>query len=291
MKRFISAIIILMTLCLFLIACCAGCKDKQEDESVFTVMSFNIRTAATEDDNNNLWTNRRQEVISLIKNRAPDLIGFQELSMIQYDFVEEALMEDYEIYKVYRGPFPFFNECSAIFYKKERFKLIDSQSFWLSETPDQISVGWDASTHRICSMVTLEDKVTGKVFSHFNTHLDHKGIIAREQSVYLLKERIASNNLPAILTGDFNFNEESDFYQNLVEGNLRDTKYLAPEKATDCGGTYNGFGKSHPKSPIDFIFTTENDFEVLSYKIIRDSYRPGYYPSDHFPVMATLKQL
>lgn len=275
-----SAFLILI----FAIAFCVVGSSCEKKEYPIKVMSFNIRCIAFEPELNNMWVNRKDRVLQLIKDYDPDIIGFQELKEGQYVFLKENL-EGYGYYGEHRGPFILTSEAAAIFWKKDRFEALEKETFWLSETPNQMSKGWDADLERICTRVTFKDKLSKQTFSHFNTHLDHKGTVARTEGLKLILNRIEESALPTILTGDFNFSEGTDRYQLILDQNLVDTKYQSPQENSDSGGTYNGFGTPNSDKPIDFIFTTK-DFEAHSHKIIRDSDEEGNYPSDHFPIIS-----
>lgn len=288
MKRITSICLIIVLFIVLLLAGIVGCTKKVITS--LSIMSFNIRCIAVEENDANIWKNRKQEVIDVINKYQPDLIGFQEITIPQYEFMEDNLSDMYGNYAVFRSKSEFFNECAAIFYKKNRFTVQDEETFWLSETPDVLSKGWDAYIERVCSKLTLLDKNTNKVFNHYNTHFDHEGAVAKEQSVYLLLEKVKSSNLPSVVTGDFNIHEQSPNYNRLVSETLQDTKFLSPEEFSDLGVTYNGFGKYEEGLPIDFILVTEGDFVTQSYSIIRDADDEGNYPSDHFPIISVLQQ-
>lgn len=282
MKKFLIFIIIASVLSGMLIMM-NGC-NKEQPETGIRVMSFNIRTIAVENDPLNRWINRKEFVIDVIKHYDADLIGFQEVKPSQYTYLQEQLTE-YNYYGVERSGLG-YDEYAAVFYKKARFELLEEGTFWLSETPDVVSKGWDANIHRVCSWVKLKDLNADKEIYLYNTHFDHQGELARANSVTLLLERIGDKK-NVIVTGDFNLSENSDLYNNLVATVLNDSKYLAPETARDTGGTFNGFGTRNDTLPIDFILLTGNDFIVNNYVIIRDN-REGYYPSDHYPLYSDI---
>lgn len=281
MKKLISVLlisIIIITMMMITTSC------KEEIDTSIKVMSFNIRTMTNEADEMNNWSNRKDFVLSIINEYDADLIGFQELKYSQYEFMKENLTE-YGYYGIDRTG-TLFGETVAIFYKKSRFISLEEYTFWLSETPETVSLGWDAKIHRTCSVVKLRDLLTDKVITHYNTHFDHQGVEARANSGTLLLERI-SQTQGEIVTGDFNFPEGNAVYNTLISGTLKDVKYLAPADNTDTGGTFNGFGLSGSTMPIDFIFVNNAYFKVNKYSIIRDT-RDGYYPSDHYPIISII---
>lgn len=258
-----------------------------DGDATLTVMSFNIRTFSIELNSVNMWENRKESILSVIADNSPEIIGFQELKQGQYDYMKEQLAGEYDYYGIFRDNMPYFSESTAVFYKRKRFEVLDKKTFWLSETPEEMSIGWDASINRIWTQIRFKDKRSGKEFAFLNTHLDHMGEVARHESAMLLNRRISEMNCPAILTGDFNFNENSPHYSWLTADKLADTKYLAAD--SDTGGTFNGFKENAGSSPIDFIMVTDGHFEVDSYKIIRTRNPKGTYPSDHFPIKTVVR--
>lgn len=286
MKKFLAIVVLIVLLsALFIVA--ATAIDYQGGDAKLTIMSFNIRTFSIETNAVNMWGNRQESVLSVIAENDPDIIGFQELKQAQFDFMKEQLAKEYDFYGTFRDDVPYFSESTAVFYKRKRFKVLEKNTYWLSETPEKMSVGWDASTNRIWTQLKFKDRRTGKEFAFINTHLDHKGDVARHESVMLLNRRINAMNCPAMLTGDFNFNENSPHYDWLTADSLADTKYLAAD--SDTGGTFNGFKENYGSSPIDYIMVTEGHFDVDLYNIIRTRNPKGMYPSDHFPIKAVVR--
>lgn len=184
-------------------------------------------------------------------------------------------------------------EYAAIFYKKNQLSLLDSGNFWLSPTPERASLGWDAACIRICTWGKFQDKVSGKQFYFFNTHMDHVGTVARRESARLILKRInqLSKGLPTILTGDFNVDQTDEIYQIFSNSwVLRDCYTNALQRMTPTG-TWNDFMQdSRSKSRIDHIFVS-SDFKVPHYAIFTNSYWLGKSRrniSDHYPVMVKL---
>ncbi|MGI6701782.1 MAG: endonuclease/exonuclease/phosphatase family protein [Christensenellales bacterium] len=274
---------ILIILCIIVVPF-AGC-NKETDTS-FRVMSFNIRTIASEPNPLDNWSNRKDFVLEVLDKYDADIIGFQELIIpIQFDVVAGHLT-GYGSYGLVREGGS-VGECTAIFYKKSRFELISSETFWLSETPEKASKDWDAGSYRTCTVVKLKDLITGKEITHYNTHFDNHSDLARTNSVNLVLERMGDLD-GVILTGDFNFHEGTDNYLRIISENLSDSKYLAPEDCSDTGGTTHGFGTHTRETPIDYILLTESFFKVNKFQIIRDTDENGRYPSDHFPIYADI---
>ena len=202
----------------------------------------------------------------------------------------------YAVYGVGRDDGKQRGEFAPIFYRKDRLELLDSDTFWLSPTPDKVgSRGWDAAITRIASWVKLKDKRTGEAFYVVNTHFDHRGASARHESAKLLvkqlREKFADH--PVILTGDFNTLPGSAPYRALtISGEnddpsaFEDTFGVSAAKPIGPDSTWNGFRAIVPKRRIDFIFVTPA-IGVLSHRTLDDQ-RDGRFPSDHLPVVATL---
>lgn len=252
------------------------------------VGTYNLRYANPR-DTGNMWENRAPIVASLIRFHNFDVFGTQEGLLNQLEDISKVLPQ-YERYGVGRDDGKDAGEHSAIFFKKERFKLLDKGDFWLSETPDKPSLGWDATCcNRICSWVYLQDKQSKKEFYFFNAHYDHQGKIAREESSKLILEKIKAiaGKKPTILTGDFNGSHSSSWYQRVANsGTLIDT-YTRAKNPYANNASFNSFKRNVPGNDIiDHIFTTGN-FEVIRWGILTDSYH-GKYPSDHFPVLAEI---
>ncbi len=253
-----------------------------------TVMTFNIRGNFFYTDlGDKSWYNRAENVVSQIADNAPDIIGFQEVQKSQQKFLSSHLVGYNSVLK-YRDDAP-FTEATPVYYRADKFNLISSDSFWLSETPDTMSKGWGAGNYRICSYAQLEEKATGKQFMVFNTHLDHKSDEARVGGIQLVLDKIAgAGSLPAMLMGDMNDKEGSVMYNKAVEDFL-DTKYEASDTMDYI--TYNGWGareNTAESSPIDYIFMTKTGFDVESYKVLKNKV-DGMYTSDHSPVVVKLK--
>ncbi len=283
MKKILKVImvIILLGISVLGVACAQGFKD-----TTLVVMSYNIRTFTLDEKPENAWRNRDQLFIQHINDNDPDIIGMQEVSEFQADFIIENLA-DYDYVLQYRDPIPGFTEASPVFYKKDKFTLLDSGTFWLSDTPEVMSNTWGGACYRICTFVVLKHNASGKVFAHFNTHLDHKSKLARENGLTLIMERMALCSHPSILTGDFNFNEENELY-DFVTTRLDDTKYISPD--TMSSGSFHNFGKIDITngSPIDFIMVSKDDFVPVSYKVLIEDYE-GRFTSDHYAVKSVIK--
>jgi len=253
------------------------------------VATFSIRLQNS-GDTGNLWSQRSTHVASLIRFHQFDVFGTQEGFRNQLNDIKSELPE-YEYYGVGRDDGKEAGEHSAVFYRKNRFSVLKSGDFWLSETPDQPSKGWDAKCcNRICSWVQLTDKQTGKTFFFFSVHFDHEGKIARVESSKLILQRINSiaGNEPVIFVGDLNGDKQTEWYKNLDASELLDDTYKQVQYPYSANGSFNGFGKNiSAPGIIDHIFTTKH-FIVKRWGILSDSYY-GKYPSDHFPVLADVE--
>lgn len=261
-------------------------------DSQFRVMTYNIRYAGDEKtDGINAWSKRKELVSSMIRFNNADIVGVQEALLNQLDDLT-TLLDGYSWFGVGRDDGMNKGEFSAILFKADRFKVIEQSTFWLSDTPDVPSMGWDAAFPRVVTWGKLKDKRTQKEFYIFNTHYDHLGEAARINSSMLLKKRITEifKGSPVILTGDFNSQISTEAYQIIVNQSDHDfSLYDAQSKSKiDHHGshvTFNDFGKSiEPGNKIDFIFVTK-DFDVLQHGVI-DETVDGRYPSDHMPVIA-----
>lgn len=280
---------------LLLLLCIAGCSYFVNAQTM-TVATYNIRNDANLDDakNGNGWQQRLPEVCNLIKYYDFDIFGTQEGLYHQLENMKEQLPEmDY--IGVGRDDGKQAGEYSAIFYKKDKFKLLDSGNFWLSNNSSKPNMGWDAVCIRICSWGKFKEKTSGKEFYMFNVHTDHVGVKARKEGAKLILEKIKkiAGKKPVILTGDFNSDQNSESYMLLNTTNqLRDSYELSPIKYAN-NGTFNSFNLTRKTDErIDHIFIN-NDFKVIRYGILTDIYwdrnSVPRVASDHYPVAAELE--
>ena len=253
-------------------------------ENAVRVISFNVRC---KDDIYGKVRDRAVFVAETIKAYAPDSFGVQEATAQWLDLLDGALGEAYahvgEPRDNSRG-----TEYSAVFYRKDKFTLLDSGTEWLSETPQQAgSKSFYSSYPRICTWATLQNKQTGLVYTHLNTHLDHLLEYTREKQADVLVKQIEALEArgPVVCTGDFNTEEGAKAYK-VVAAALDDTKMTAAE--TDSGKTFYNYGRLIAKEkPIDFIFVTKGT-PVQRYKII-DNTAEGMYLSDHYGLCADVE--
>lgn len=251
------------------------------------IATFNIRYDNPR-DSGNLWADRKAYVASLIRFHDFDVFGTQEGLKHQLDDIQQQLPQ-YERYGIGRDDGQTKGEYSAIFYKKEKFTLLKSGDFWLSETPDKPGFGWDARINRICSWVQLKDKVTGKTFYCFNVHYDHQGMVARRESSKLLlsKIRSISGKDPVILTGDFNGDHRSEWYESIAHSGVLKDSFREVKHPYVNNGTFQNFGRNFNTADIiDHVFISTH-FTVKRWGVLTDSYS-GKFPSDHFPVLTEI---
>ena len=251
------------------------------------VMSYNLRLDI-ESDGENKWSNRREFLIDQVKFYAPDFMGVQEALPQQMNYIDEALSNYNFTGKGREGESK--GERSAIFYNSEKFKLLQENTFWLSETTEKPSKGWDAAYNRICSYGLFQDKNTKKKIWVFNTHFDHVGDVARTESAKLILSKINSinkENLPVILTGDFNLEETTEPIK-VIESGLDNAKKVCTGLVFGPEGTFNNFEFNKPVTiRIDYIFVSKKGLEVIKFATLSDS-KNCRYPSDHLPIYAEI---
>jgi endonuclease/exonuclease/phosphatase family metal-dependent hydrolase len=259
-------------------------------------MSFNLRYAEANDGENS-WDYRSDLVVETIRRYEPDLLGTQEMLARQGEFLDERLPGHTRV-GVGRADGATGGEFTGILFKTDRFEMVDQGTIWLSPTPSAPSVGWDAELPRIMTWVKLRDRQENAApLAFLNTHWDHVGARARVESARLIHRWLAENapDYPVIITGDFNCDVDSEPYHALVDDRpdgvhlIDPHRQLRPELTGVAGGTFHGFtGKVVLCGRIDWILCSRN-FAPLSAEIERINYG-GRYPSDHFPITATLKR-
>lgn len=252
------------------------------------VMTYNIRLSL-ESDKENSWTNRKDDALALMNYYHPDYFGVQEAVPQQMVDIKTSL-KDYDYVGVGRDDGKNQGEYSAIFYDKNKLEVLKSGTFWLSETPEKPSKGWDAAYNRICTYALFKLKKGGKKFYAFNVHFDHVGNLARVNSSKLILAKIKElnpENLPLTLTGDFNLTEDSEPIK-IISQSLDDTHYHSKKPHYGPKGTFQAFDVNVPaKDRIDYIFV--KGFEVESNRTINDRRENLLYPSDHFPILAEIR--
>lgn len=295
----------------FLAFMLSGCAQKK---TPVVVASYNIRYDNPH-DGTNVWANRKEHVKALIRFHSFDIFGIQEGMFNQVNDIAE--LQQYAWYGKGRDDGKQAGEHCAIFYKKERFRLLDSGDFWLSETPDKPTIGWDSRVNkRICSWGRFRDRVNKNEFFFFSVHFDNLGAVARRESAKLMVSKIKeiAVDRPVICVGDLNSTPETEQIATL-ETILNDAYKITeippygPER-TSSGFQYDpdrerrmdsllvartrqrdeeSSGNSAPVRPrsrrIDYIFTS-GQVKVLNYGVITDFYGECRFPSDHFPVVS-----
>lgn len=271
---------------LLLFLALASALAAQEQPSVH-VMTFNIRLD-TPDDGINRWGNRKDWVADLIRHYNPDVFGLQEALSHQIDDLAECLSE-WAWVGVGRADGKKAGEFTPVFYRKDRWKLLDSGNFWLSEEPDKPgSIGWDAALPRVATWVKLQHIQTGREAWFVNTHFDHRGNKARQESALLILRRLDKvlHTAPVVFMGDLNTLPGSTPIQLLEGSALADARELSKYPPYGPEGTFNGFELGAYGGRIDYVFV--NGFwKVLEHVTISD-HIDKRHPSDHFPVLVEL---
>lgn len=267
---------------------CSSTKDKTSE---ITLATFNIRFDNPQDSLNN-WKYRKDNVADFIRTQNLDIVGMQEVLHNQLEDLKARLPEYAEV-GVGREDGKTKGEYAPIFFKKDRFEILDNNTFWLSQYPDSVGfIGWDGACTRIATWAKMKDRQNGKIFMAINTHFDHIGTEARRKGALLIIEKIKEivGDKPAVLTGDFNVNELSEAYNTLTTNSfvLKDAHKEAETKQ-GVDYTFHNFGKIKPSSceKIDFIFITPN-IKVSSSYIPQEANQEGRFLSDHNPEVVHL---
>lgn len=260
-----------------------GDHGPEAPRSDLRVMSFNIRYGSAHDGPNH-WLLRGSYVLSTIRAFDPDLLGLQESQPLQASFLDAAL-GSHEAYGPGRSGPDEEDEACTLLWRRARFEPLARGTFWLSPEPERVaSRGWDAALPRICTWARLRDLHTGVTFVFANTHLDHRGREARLESARLIAHRFEDEHV--LLVGDFNAGESSEPMQVLRVAGLVDPFRVLHPDAPEVG-TFTGFRDEPGEAKIDHVFT-RGPVDVLAATIDRSRF-DGRWPSDHFPVTATLR--
>lgn len=267
-----------------------GGEGEDPDAVKFRLASYNIRHAAAADvETGNGWDVRKYALTNLILNHDFDMIGTQEGNDTQLSDLK-TMMPNYDyVAHPYGGPNGKLHNC-ATFYKKAKFEVLDRGVFWLSETPDVASIGWDATDTRICSWTKFREKSKGKEFYIFNTHFYYQYTTARQNSGKLLIDKVKAiaGDTPSLSTGDFNSTPSTSQISTILTF-LKDAYDMteSPREGPNGTGLPGGVFQGTPGSRIDYIFVTTH-FRVLDYAVLTDMYNNGHYPSDHLPVTSVV---
>ncbi len=254
-----------------------------QQNATLNVASYNLRYSAAQ-DGVNAWTHRKEMVKSLVRYHEFDIFGTQEGLIDQLD--DLAAMKEFAFVGVGRDDGKQGGEHSAIFYRKSRFSLLQSGDYWLSQTPDRPSLGWDAvCCKRIASWAQFRDLVTGKAFFFFSVHFDHQGEQARRESAQLMVRKIKeiAGDAPVICAGDLNSTPETEQVKTL-QTLLADAYRVSVMPAYGPTGTFNDFKLEGPlEARIDYIFVSDR-VTVLKYAALTD-FKERRFPSDHLPIV------
>jgi len=250
-----------------------------------TVMSYNIRCGSCErPDNINHWSRRKFLVADLIRRSRADVIGLQEAELFQVkDLV--SLLEGFDWVGVGRDDGVEKGEMNAVLVRRSAYAIASYKTLWLSDTPERVSRGWDAALNRTVTVLKLKSHQTGQDLYFLNTHFDHMGQGARDESARLIVRTVQAlgEDVAVVLTGDFNARSDFAGYKTL-SSRLQDAAVVSRTPAAGGGITFNGFGTDlQPGNKIDYVFVSPGQV-VQSHTVVTE--RVGaLYPSDHFPLV------
>lgn len=292
--------LLLFTAAAAMLAAACSTSAEKEEAATMTVATYNVRLSNHGDSvQGDGWGSRAPHLTDVVKKYGFEIFGTQEG---KYHQLQDMLAQlpGYDYIGVGRDDGAKKGEHAAIFYDKNLFEVLDHGDFWLSETPDSVSFGWDAVCRRICTWGKFRHKPTDKVFVYFNLHMDHVGTVARAESAKLILQKIKEfpEPLPAMLSGDFNVDQKSESYLLLNNSGVMKDAFSTADSVDITQGTFNRFNPethyftddNQPRR-IDHIFLTP-EFDVKDYKVITDTYTSTdtlgnaclRTPSDHYPV-------
>lgn len=258
-----------------------------EKVSYYKIISFNVRySSAPEIDGDNRWELRRDASVKMVAQQKPLAMGLQEACPDQIDFLDLNLT-GYKHIGVGRDDGKRAGEMMAIYYDTTRLTLLDSGTFWLSETPEKVSLGWDAACNRTCTWGHFKMIDTDFEFLYFNTHLDHVGSLARKNSIKLIVDKMTElnpDNVPVFLSGDFNSTTDDPIFDPL-KASLKDAREVSA--ISDKIITYNGFGtvtdnpNTRKEWVIDHIFFS--GVNPMAFMVLNGNYGVPFI-SDHYPI-------
>ena len=266
---------------------CQAVHGSNNDNNEYKIISYNVRfSSAPETDGANRWELRRDASIKMVAAQKPLAMGLQEACPDQIDFLDQNLT-GYKHIGVGRDDGNRAGEMMAIYYDTTRLTLLNSGTFWLSDTPDKVSIGWDAACNRTCTWGHFKVNDTGFEFLYFNTHLDHVGSQARRNSIKLIVAKMAElnpNNVPVFLSGDFNSTTDDTIFEPL-KASLKDAREVSA--ISDKNITYNGFGKvidnpdTRKEWVIDHIFFS--GVNPVAFRVVMCNFGVPFI-SDHYPI-------
>lgn len=254
-----------------------------KSDKTLKVISYNIRNSRAHDGDND-WDKRKPATDAMIAEQQPDIFGLQEAYQNQVEYLKETC-PDYDCVGVPRDDGKEKGEIMSIFWNTKTQKMIKWGNFWLSETPEEPSYGWDAACRRTATWALLKDKRSNKKYYYVNTHLDHRGAVAQANGLKLIVDRIQDINpegYPMVLTGDFNVTPDNPCLNSLV-GRMESVRAIAPK--TDTLATFNGWGKA--AEVIDYVYISGFS-KALSYETLNKTYLDIPYISDHYPIVAII---
>ena len=265
------------------------------------VGTYNIRLKVASDSvNGEVWSKRCQVMCDQLNFMSPDIFGTQEVLHPQLVDMLKGL-DGYDFIGVGRDDGKQGGEYAAIFYKKDRLRLLDYGNFWLNETPDRPALGWDAACIRICTWGHFRDRQTKREFYFLNLHMDHVGVRARAESAKLVMQRITqmtdSGKKLAILTGDFNVPQTDELYSIFTQSGILKDCYANAANRFAENGTYNGFDYHfYTTERIDHILVTPAT-TVDAFAVLTDGYwrkdmngkMSRRTLSDHYPIFARIR--
>ncbi len=268
-----------------------GCRYTKDKDSI-SIMTLNVRYDNPR-DSVNAWPNRSELVCDFIRDQDPDIFGMQEVLWHQYTYLDSVLT-GYASQGVGRDDGMKAGEMTPVFYKKDKFDLIRTITFWLSETPGfPGSKSWGSSLPRVVTWMELVNKDSHEHLYFFNTHFAHDSDSARRMSSEMLLNEVTeiAQGFPFIITGDFNMPPDSRGYKILTgpEASVslfRDSYFVSEEKPKGPSYTFNGFSDEPGSGRIDYIFV-RNGIRVLEHKTIIKK-EGGVFLSDHWPVIARI---
>ena len=276
MRKIFSIVLFALALCV-----AVSCSTEQAKEPI-KVISYNIRCGVNPgQDGENNWEYRKQASINMINDEKPTIFGLQEALPPHLEYLKEQLPQ-YASYGIARDDGKTEGEYMTIYYLKDEVELLNCGTFWLSETPETPSMGWDAACKRTCTWAKMRMKRSGKEFAYLNTHLDHVGKVAQREGLALMMKRaseIVPDGMPVFVTADFNCVTSDPIFEP-IKAVMKDARETAPQ--TDRRATFNGW-KPNATAVIDHIFY--RGAEPKSFRVLCDKNYGAPYISDHYPVV------